>query len=154
MFKPIINQGIYNYGNYVFKKSSTIINSSDYLQNKKANLLLKNLDMESKKNDNQSEYLFFEKAKFFKIQEKNNYIKPNDITSGLYTYVHLGNSLIFNEKEKQPTISKHIDIKNIYPNNQDVPFYYKYKIDPDGSVFGHTPSQENNYNKYRFINTK
>jgi len=170
------------FSNQVFKKSSNIKNSSDYLQNKKANLLLNNLntDIENKKFGNQSNYLLIEKAII--INNINNIDKSNknDILSDLYSHVHLGSSLNdydsnlqdneddFNDDDDddnflnnnnnniKPIVSNSnsnittIDNKTIYPNKKNVPFYYKYRIDPNGNLFGNTPS-ENNYNKFRFI---
>jgi hypothetical protein len=169
------------FSNQVFKKSSNIKNSSDYLQNKKANLLLNNLmnnlntDIENKKFGNQSNYLLIEKAIIINNIDKSN---KNDILSDLYSHVHLGSSMndddsnlqdndddfndenddgFFNNNNNiNPIVSNSnsnittIDNKTIYPNKKNVPFYYKYRIDPNGKLFGNTPS-ENNYNKFRFI---
>uniref|UniRef100_A0A6C0D7B4 Uncharacterized protein n=1 Tax=viral metagenome TaxID=1070528 RepID=A0A6C0D7B4_9ZZZZ len=169
------------FSNQVFKKSSNIKNSSDYLQNKKANLLLNNLmnnlntDIENKKFGNQSNYLLIEKAIITNNIDKSN---KNDILSDLYSHVHLGSSMndddsnlqdndddfndenddgfFYNNNNINPIVSNSnsnittIDNKTIYPNKKNVPFYYKYRIDPNGNLFGNTPS-ENNYNKFRFI---
>ena len=166
-----------SFSNQVFKKSSNIKNSSDYLQNKKANLLLNNLNLknENKKFGNQSNYLLIEKV----IKKNTVNSNKNDILSDLYSHIHLGSSMNddyanlsdneddFNDDDDDddffdnnnninPIVSNSnsnittIDNKTIYPNKKNVPFYYKYRIDPNGNLFGNTPS-ENNYNRFRFI---
>ena len=183
MYRNFSNQGVngmYNYGNNVFKKSSNIKDSSDYLQNKKANLLLNNLmnnlntDIENKKSRNQGNYLLIEKTIITNNIEKSN---KNDMVTDLYSHIHLGSSMNdddlnlqdteddFNDEEDDeqddckddnsnninPIVSNSnsnittIDSKTIYPNKKNIPFYYKYSIDPNGILFG------NNYNKFRFI---
>jgi hypothetical protein len=172
-----------NQGNYAFKKITNIKNSSDYLQNKKANLLLNNSNQKTnKQSNNQSNYLFFEKAKFIKNNEESSNPNANDIVTGLCSHVHLGSSVFvnnddlnfqdteddFNEDDDDvvhgklsfnPVIANvgsnkqnanTIDIKSIYPNKKTVPFYYKYRIDQNGVLFGNTPS-DNNYKKFRFL---
>jgi hypothetical protein len=179
MTRTFSNQ-VHNFGNNVFKKSSNIKDSSDYLQNKKANLLLKinkDIDIENKKFGNQSNYLLIEKAIIINNINKSN---KNDILSDIYSHIHLGSSMNdddlnlqdneddFNDEDDDddflnnnnnninPIVSNSnsnittIDNKTIYPNKKNVPFYYKYRIDPNGNLFGNTPS-ENNYNKFRFI---
>jgi hypothetical protein len=184
MSRTFSNQ-VHNYGNNVFKKSSNIKDSSDYLQNKKANLLLKNLmnnlntDIENKKSRNQGNYLLIEKAIIINNINNIDKFNKNDIVSDLHSHVHLGSSINdddlnlqdndddFNDEDDDdnfynkdnninPIVSNSnsnittIDNKTIYPNKKNVPFYYKYRIDPNGILFGNNPS-ENSYNKFRFI---
>ena len=167
-----------NQGNYAFKKITNIKNSSDYLQNKKANLLLNNSNQKTnKQSNNQSNYLFFEKAKFIKNNEQSSNPNANDIVTGLCSHIHLGSSLFFflndnlndnvnfqdteddfNEDEDNvvevdektnfnPVISK---VRSDKLKSKNVPFYYNYRIDPNGVLFGNTPG-ENNYKKFRFL---
>lgn len=156
-----------NQGNNTFKKITNIKNSSDYLQNKKANLLLNNSNQKPNKQlNNQSNYLFFEKAKFIKNNEQSSNPNANDIVTGLCSHIHLGSSVFLNDnvnfQDTEDDFDEECDVivdekKNFnpviskvkYDKSKDLPFYYKYRIDPNGLLFGTTPG-ENNYKKFRF----
>ena len=157
-----------NQGNNAFKKITNIKNSSDYLQNKKANLLLNNSNQKTnKQSNNQSNYLFFEKAKFIKNNEQSSNPNANDIVAGLYSHIHLGSSVFSNNNDNfqdtkddfkdddvvtvgKKTIFNPVISKVKSDKSKNVPFYYKYRIDQNGVLFGNTPG-DNNYKKFRFL---
>ena len=100
-----------------------------------------------------------------------------NLVSGLYTTENLGPSLT---DLSGNTITGHVNVitavgyadascnifnataidkEVVYPKSATTPFYYKYKIDPCGQLFGNTPCSIDNYEKFRVytkpvINTK
>jgi hypothetical protein len=79
--------------------------------------------------------------------------------SGLYTTENLGSNLNgrvnvvtgvgYTDASCNTYSATAVDNTIIYPTSATTPFYYKYKIDPCGLLFGNTPCGYDNYEKFR-----
>ena len=134
-------------GVQAFGQPSTTLNASDYISNKKSNLILCNSRMCLPKTPtiNQSNYLLLKKANYIKYSNATNPqgSSKNCLASGLTTTIDLLNvSVIQNNAGTSPaTIS-----------TSSVP-YLTYAIDPSGVMFGNTICGLNDVNNFRIINS-
>ena len=84
------------------------------------------------------------------IETTLNYIDTTNLVFGLYTTEELTGinavtDVSFNDLSCNEFIPTIIDLSG-------QPFYYKYKIDPCGELFGNSVCGYNNYEKYRILN--
>uniref|UniRef100_A0A6C0K3N6 Glycine-rich domain-containing protein n=1 Tax=viral metagenome TaxID=1070528 RepID=A0A6C0K3N6_9ZZZZ len=172
MAKSFSNPTFYNSGKSAFGNAFNTDDSGDYTRNKKAKLLYRH-------NFNgfnfggvlgsQNNYLLFQRAKVIRNETCESCpsltsFNPSDLVAGLYTNEKLGGTIdgakwgvnvvtdaTFNEGPPCVLVSTNIQGANIYPKNATTPFYWKYKIDPCGSLFGNAPCGYDNYEDYRVI---
>jgi len=172
MAKSFSNPTFYNSGKPTFGNTFNTDDSGNYTRNKKAKLLYRH-------NFNgfnfagvlgsQNNYLLFQRAKVIRNETcascpSLTSFNPSDLVSGLYTNEKLGGTIdgvtwgvnvvtdaSFNEGPPCVLVSTNIMAANIYPKNATTPFYWKYKIDPCGSLFGNAPCGYDNYEDYRVI---
>ena len=134
-------------GAQAFGQSSKTQDASDYISNKKSNLMTCNTKMCLPKTPtvNQSNYLLLKKANYIKYSDATNPLgsSKNDLASGLTTTIDLLNvPVIKNNAGESPTT-----ISTSY-----IP-YLTYVIDPSGVMFGNTICGLNNINDFRIINS-
>ena len=146
------NFTIFNSGKSAFGNAFNTHDASDYMKDKKSQILY------SKKNNNkyvvgsQGDYLLLMNANNLDntIETPLNYIDTTNLVFGLYTTEELTGinavtDVSFNDLSCNEFIPTIIDLSG-------QPFYYKYKIDPCGELFGNSVCGYNNYEKYRILN--
>jgi hypothetical protein len=172
MAKSFSNPTFYNSGKPAFGNTFNTDDSGNYIRNKKAKLLYKNNFNDFKfggKLGSQNNYLLYQRAK--EIRDETCQSCPSltsfnssDLVAGLYTNEKLGGTIngvkwgvnvvtdsSFNEGPPCVFTQTYIQGSSIYPKNATTPFYWKYKIDPCGSLFGNAPCGYENYEEYRVI---
>jgi hypothetical protein len=169
MPKSFSNPTFYNSGIPSFGTTFESVHSSEYLRNKKAKLLYnknyKSYQTEGKLMNNDN-YLLFERAKLIKnIEICENFPSFNtaNLVSGLYTTENLGpdlTDLSAGVITGGVNVITDMSFSNLSCNvfygtaidlSGNTPFYYKYKIDPCGLLFGNTTCGYDNYQKFRVI---
>lgn len=157
MAKSFSNPTFYNSGKPAFGNTFNTDDSGNYTRNKKAKLLYRH-------NYNgfhfggvlgsQNNYLLFQRAKTIRNETCASCpdltsFNTSDLVAGLYT----------NEALKGVNV---IDLSHNYPCNDVIytptlitlgsdPFYWNYRIDPCGALFGNAPCGYDNYENYRVI---
>ena len=157
MSKTFSNPTFYNSGKPSFGNTFDTDDSGNFTRNKKAKLLYRH-------NYNgfhlggvlgsQNNYLLFQRAKTIRNEtcascSDLTSFNTSDLVSGLYT----------NEKLNGLNV---VDLSNNYPCNNVIytptlitlgsnPFYWNYRIDPCGALFGNAPCGYDNYENYRVI---
>ena len=170
MSKSFSNPTFYNSGKPAFGNTYESGNSSNYLRDKKAKLLYNNNYRNHKVGGSlgtQDNYLLFDRAKLIKNLENCDNIagfNTSNLVSGLYTTENLGpsstdiqNNVITGgvnviTKVGFSDLSCNVFSATSIDLSANVPFYYKYKIDPCGLLFGNSPCGYNNYENFRVIN--
>jgi len=168
MAKSFSNPTFYNSGKPAFGNTFDTDDSGNYTRNKKAKLLYRH-------NYNgfhlggvlgsQNNYLLFQRAKT--IRNETCASCPNltsfntsDLVAGLYTNEKLGGTINsvkwgVNVIGFDPSFNIDMSCNGFYPVdislNSTTPFYWKYTIDPCGSLFGNAPCGYDNYEDYRVI---
>jgi len=174
MSRTLSNPTFYNAGKPAFGNTFESNYSSDYLRNKKAKLLYANNYNSLKvtgRLGSQNNYLLYDRAKLIRTVETCSTIpafNKANLVSGLYTTENLGPSLTdlsgntITGRVNVITAASYVDASCnifsstavdktvIYPaTGVTTPFYYKYKIDPCGLLFGNTPCGIDNYEIFR-----
>ena len=170
MARSFSNPTFYNSGKPTFGNAFESDNAGDYLRNKKAKLLYRHnfngLNFGGRLGS-QNNYLLHQRSKVIRNETCETCpnvtsLNSSELVSGLYTTEKLGSSDLgtlnynvnvvtdasYNESSCnifQPTT---IDKSKI---TSTTPFYWYYKIDPCGSLFGNTPCGYENYQDYRVI---
>ena len=170
MSKSFSNPTFYNSGKPSFGTTNETSCSSDYLRDKKAKLLYKN-NNNSYNNfgrlGSQNNYLLYDRAKIIKDVESCDsipFFNKSNLVSGLYSIENLGpestdviNNVITGgvnviTSATFSDLSCNIFTATTVDLSSGVPFYYNYKIDPCGLLFGNTPCGYDNYEKFRINN--
>lgn len=172
MAKSFSNPTFYNSGKPTFGNTINTDDSGNYTRNKKAKLLYRH-------NFNgfnfagvlgsQNNYLLFQRAKVIRNETCASCpmltsFDSSNLVAGLYTNEKLGGVIngktwgvnVIGSSDNDPCNNVYytptnIIAANIYPKNATTPFYWKYKIDPCGSLFGNAPCGYDNYEDYRVI---
>jgi hypothetical protein len=177
MSRTLSNPTFYNSGKPAFGNTFESKYSSDYLRNKKAKLLYGNNYNSLKvtgRLGSQNNYLLYGRGKLIRTVETCPTIpafNKANLVSGLYTTENLGPSFTdlsgnffinhvnvvtpvsYNSATCNTYSATAVDKTVIYPaTGVTTPFYYKYKIDPCGLLFGNTPCGYDNYEKFRVYN--
>lgn len=167
MAKSFSNPTFYNSGKPTFGNTFNTDDSGNYTRNKKAKLLYRH-------NYNgfhlggilgsQNNYLLFQRAKVIRNETcascpSLTSFNPSDLVAGLYTNEKLGGTSINGQRWSVNVITDvnfNIDAScnGFYPvaiSTNSTPFYWKYKIDPCGALFGNAPCGYDNYEDWRVI---
>jgi hypothetical protein len=176
MSRTLSNPTFYNSGKPAFGNTFESKYSSDYLRNKKAKLLYGNNYNSLKvtgRLGSQNNYLLYDRAKLIRTVETCGSIpafNKANLVSGLYTTENLGPSLTdlsgntitghvnvvtsvgYNDASCNIFTATSISKPSIYPLNTTTPFYFNYKIDPCGLLFGNTPCGYDNYENFKVFN--
>jgi len=168
MSRTLSNPTFYNAGKPAFGNTFESNYASDYLKNKRAKLLYANNYNSLKvtgRLGSQNNYLLYDRAKLIRTVETCATIpafNKANLVSGLYTTENLGPSLTgssgnvnvittvgYNDASCNIFSATAVNSATIYPaTGVTTPFYYKYKIDPCGLLFGNTPCGIDNYEKF------
>lgn len=152
------NSGI-NSGKPAFGNRFNTYNSGDYLLDKKAQLLYgRTCDPSQKKNSpfvtrSQGNYLLMSRA----IEVDNSIdsllgdLNTFDLASGLYTTEELIEVNTVTEAFYADA-SCNLVVTPTVQLTPGKPFYYKYRIDPCGELFGNTACGYNNFTRFRVVN--
>jgi len=166
MSRTLSNPTFYNSGKPAFGNTFESKYSSDYLRNKKAKLLYGNNYNSLKvtgRLGSQNNLLLYDRAKLIRTVETCSTIpafNKANLVSGLYTTENLGSNLNgrvnvltgvgYIDASCNTYSATAVDKAAIYPaTGVTTPFYYKYKIDPCGLLFGNTPCGYDNYEIFR-----
>jgi len=165
MSRTLSNPTFYNSGKPAFGNTFESKYSSDYLRNKKAKLLYGNNYNSLKvtgRLGSQNNLLLYDRSKLIRTVETCSTIpafNKANLVSGLYTTENLGSNLNgrvnvltgvgYIDASCNTYSATAVDKAAIYPTTATVPFYYKYKIDPCGLLFGNTPCGYDNYEIFR-----
>ena len=170
MARSFSNPTFYNSGKPTFGNAFESDNAGDYLRNKKAKLLYRHnfngLNFGGRLGS-QNNYLLHQRSKVIRNETCETCpnvtsLNSSELVSGLYTTEKLGSSDLgtLNYNVNVVTDASYNDSScNIFqPTTIDkskitstTPFYWYYKIDPCGSLFGNTPCGYENYQDYRVI---
>lgn len=172
MAKSFSNPTFYNSGKPAFGSMFNADDSGSYIKNKKAKLLYRQNFIRFNFQGvlgNQNNYLLYQQAKVIRNETcascpSLSSFNSSDLVAGLYTNEKLGGTTdgakwgvnvvtdaSFNEGPPCIFTQTYIQGSGIYPKNATTPFYWKYKIDPCGSLFGNAPCGYHNYEDYRVI---
>lgn len=134
-------------GKQSFGQSSTTQSASDYILNKKANLISCNSKTCLPKTPtmNQSNYLLLTKANYLKYANVTNPVgsNKNNLVSGLTTTIDLLDV---------PVIQNNLGVSPTTISTSAIP-YLTYVIDPSGVMFGDSICGLSNINDFRIINS-
>lgn len=172
MAKSFSNPTFYNSGKSAFGNTINTDDSGNYTRNKKAKLLYRynfNGFNFGGVLGSQNNYLLFQRGKIIRNEicascPDLTSFNSSDLVAGLYTNEKLGGTTdgvkwgvnvvtdaTFNEGPPCIFTPTYIQGSSVYPKNATTPFYWKYKIDPCGSLFGNAPCGYDNYEDYRVI---
>ena len=165
MSRTLSNPTFYNSGKPAFGNTFESKYSSDYLRNKKAKLLYGNNYNSLKvtgRLGSQNNYLLYGRAELIRTVETCSTIpafNKANLVSGLYTTENLGSNLTgrvnvvtgvgYSDASCNYFNATAINKAIIYPTSATTPFYYNYKIDPCGLLFGNTQCGYDNYKIFR-----
>jgi len=154
------NSGI-NSGKPAFGNRFNTYNSSDYLLDKKAQLLYgRTCNPDDKKNSpfvtgSQGNYLLMARA----IEVDNAIdslvgdVNTFDLASGLYTTEELIEvNTVTNASYADASCNQIVTPTVVLTPGK--PFYYQYRIDPCGELFGNTACGYNNFTQFRVVNKR
>jgi hypothetical protein len=117
--------------------------ASDYTYNKKSQLAYckENRNFNCKKSWSQGEYLLYNNAQNISLSLCSDLYNTSNLASNLYT------------KEDLKFVCSVVDTSGncspkIAPTSSSNPFYYRYVIDPCGTLFGVSPCGISNYANY------
>jgi len=147
---------MFNSGKPAFGNIYSTNDAGDYIKNKKAKLFYKtnyNGYHYSGVLGSQRNYLLFQKAENIKNETCGpcSTINDTELVSGLYSKEVLASVNVVTDYSYNDISCNAVDSQVIDMSGVTVPFYYKYKIDPCGSLFGNTTCGYQNYEKYRVV---
>jgi hypothetical protein len=151
------NRQFFNSGKPAFGNVFSTNDAGDYLKNKRAKLLYKtnyNGYQYTGVLGSQRNYLLFQRGQTIKNETCGpcSIFNGTELVSGLYSTEVLPSVNVITDSSYNDISCNAYHSTVIDVSGSSVPFFYKYKIDPCGSLFGNTACGYQNYEKYRVVN--